>query len=167
VEQRNAAMPDMPIHNETEYTLTASILDQIKRDAIEYFGESVHSIRVQYGIERHAFNAKTGEVRYAFSPGDYGLVDTTSSFPEPYHRTVVIPSIDDEHEVLAEEPFEDEDVEVEDEETASFEVIEDDIEPVEDEDEDEGPDFQSLDEDFESMEDEEGAFLYDDEDDYD
>jgi hypothetical protein len=157
-------MPDMPIHNETEYTLTASILDQIKRDAIEYFGESVHSIRVQYGIERHAFNAKTGEVRYAFSPGDYGLVDTMSTFPESFPRSVVIPSIDDEQEAIAEEPFDDEDVEVEDEETASFEVIEDDIDPVGD---DEGPDFQGLDEDFESIEDEEGAFLYDDEDDYD
>jgi hypothetical protein len=157
-------MPDMPIHNETEYTLTASILDQIKRDAIEYFGESVHSIRVQYGIERHAFNAKTGEVRYAFSPGDYGLVDTTSAFPETFPRSVVIPSIDDEQEAIAEESFDDEEVDVEDEETASFEVIEENIDPVDD---DEGPDFQNLDEDFESIEDEEGAFLYDDEDDYD
>ena len=56
-------MPDIPIHNETEYTLTASILEQIKRDALEYFGDAVRAIRVQYGSDRHAFNATTGEMR--------------------------------------------------------------------------------------------------------
>jgi hypothetical protein len=56
-------MSDILINNETEYSLPATILNQIQRDAIEYFGESVHTIRIQYGIERHAFNAKTGEVR--------------------------------------------------------------------------------------------------------
>jgi hypothetical protein len=64
-------MPDIPIQNETEYTLTASILEQIRRDALEYFGDSVRAIRVQYGIDRHAFNARTGEMRYAFSPGEH------------------------------------------------------------------------------------------------
>ena len=39
--ERNAAMPDIPIHNETEYSLTTTMLEQIKRDALEYFGESV------------------------------------------------------------------------------------------------------------------------------
>ncbi len=46
---------------------------------MEYF-ESVNAIRIQYGIERHAFNARSGEVRYAFSPSDFGLVDTAMAF---------------------------------------------------------------------------------------
>jgi hypothetical protein len=155
-------MPDIPIHNETEYSLTTSMLDQIKRDAVEYFGESVHSIRVQYGIERHAFNAKTGEVRYAFSPGDYGLIDTSSSFSELYSRSTILPSIDD-HENLAEESFGDEDVEVEEEEAVAFDSLEEELGTPED---DEPGNFQNLDTDFESLEDEENEFLYDDEDDY-
>jgi hypothetical protein len=162
-EQRNAAMPDIPIHNETEYSLTASMLDQIKRDAMEYFGESVHSIRVQYGIERHAFNAKTGEVRYAFSPGDYGLIDT-SSFAESLSRSAILPSIDDDQEDLADEPFDDEEVDIEAEETVAFGSLDEEIDTVED---DEHANFQSLDADFEPIEDEENDFLYDDEDDYD
>lgn len=158
-------MPDIPIHNETEYSLTASILDQIKRDAMEYFGESVHSIRVQYGIERHAFNARTGEVRYAFSPGDYGLIDTTSaSLSESYSRSAILPSIDDDQEELAEEPFDDEDVEVEPEEAVAFGSLEEELDGPDD---DEPADFQSLDPDFEAIEDEDNDFLYDDEDDYD
>jgi hypothetical protein len=86
-------MPDVSVHNETEYALTTSILDQIKGEALEYFGEYVRAIRVQYGIERHAFNARTGEMRYAFSPGDFGLVDTTMAFPDAR-----VPSIDDDAE---------------------------------------------------------------------
>jgi len=73
-------MASIPIHNETEYTLTDDMTKQIIRDAQEHFGEDVRSIRVQYGIERHAFNARTREVRYAFSPNDFGLVDTTKHF---------------------------------------------------------------------------------------
>lgn len=88
-------MPDISIHNETEFPLTASILEQIKRDALEYFGDSVRSIKVQYGIERHAFNARTGEIRYAFSPGDFGLLDTSASIPDPYFSRDV-PRIDDD-----------------------------------------------------------------------
>src|SRR5262249_41527411 len=51
--------------------------------AIEYFGEEVHAIRVQSGLERHAFNARTHEVRYALSPQDFGLVRPMSVTPEP------------------------------------------------------------------------------------
>ena len=29
-----------------------------------YFGESIKAIRIQYGIERHAFNAKSGDQRF-------------------------------------------------------------------------------------------------------
>jgi hypothetical protein len=79
-------MASIPIHNETEYTLTDEMTQQIIRDAQEHFGEEVSSIRVQYGIERHAFNARTREVRYAFSPNDFGLVDTTTAFPDTYYH---------------------------------------------------------------------------------
>src|SRR5215470_2022518 len=108
-------MASIPIHNETEYTLTDDMTKQIIRDAQEHFGEDVRSIRVQYGIERHAFNARTREVRYAFSPNDFGLVDTTTTFPDTYYHPADIPSIDDdtEEEVI---PAAFDDVEVEEEE---------------------------------------------------
>ena len=70
-------MASMPIHNETDYLLTDTMRQYIIRDVDEYFGAQVRSIRVQYGIARHAFNARTREVRYAFSPTDFGLFDTT------------------------------------------------------------------------------------------
>ena len=79
-------MASIPMHNETEYTLTDEITQQITRDAQEHFGEEVRSIRVQYGIERHAFNARTREVRYAFSPADFGLVNTATTFPDTYYH---------------------------------------------------------------------------------
>src|SRR5574341_1061861 len=57
--------------------------EQIRRDAQDHFGEEVHAIRVQAGLERHAFNARTHEVRYAFSPQDFGFVHTPSLDLEP------------------------------------------------------------------------------------
>lgn len=150
-------MPNIHIHNETEYDLTASILDQIKRDAFEYFGESVHAIRVQYGIERHAFNAKTGEVRYAFSPSDYGLLDTTA-LPDTYSRVTNIPTIDDDTDDIEDTDFDRVDVD-DDEPEVPFDRLDDDISEIEDE---EGPEFQSLDTDFDAVEDPERDFLYDD-----
>ncbi len=150
-------MTAIPIHNETNYSLTTSILNQIERDAIEYFGESIQAIRIQYGIERHAFNAKTGEVRYAFSPSDFGLVDTAHTFPEAYSRMTDVPSIDDERTEIAGSPFEE--VEGDDEETPDFATLEDDLDVVAD---NEGPEFQSLDTGFESLEEAERNFLYDD-----
>jgi hypothetical protein len=56
---------------------------QIIRDAQEHFGEEVRSIRVQAGIERHALNARTREVRYAFSPQDFGFGPMMPIAPEP------------------------------------------------------------------------------------
>src|SRR5712691_6377121 len=73
---------NIPIHNETDYTLTDEMAAQILRDAQEHFGEEVHAIRVQSGIERHAFNARTHEVRYAFSPQDFGVVPPMPTAPE-------------------------------------------------------------------------------------
>src|SRR5215831_14006912 len=77
-------MASIPIKNETGYTLTDDMMQQIIRDAQEHFGEEVHAIRVQAGIERHAFNARTREVRYAFSPQDFGLGPTMPIAPEPH-----------------------------------------------------------------------------------
>jgi len=155
-------MASIPIHNETEYTLTDEMTQQIIRDAQEHFGEEVRSIRVQYGIERHAFNARTREVRYAFSPNDFGLVDTTTAFPDTYYHAGDIPSIDDDtEEGIIPAAFED--VETDDEEPreTSLESLEEGLE----EEEDEENDFPALDEQFEDAE-EEDSFLYDD-DDYD
>jgi hypothetical protein len=76
-------MASIPIHNETDYPLTDDITQQIIRDAQEHFGEEVRSIRVQSGIERHALNARTREVRYAFSPQDFGFGHTMPIAPEP------------------------------------------------------------------------------------
>ncbi len=76
-------MANIPIHNETEYTLTDEMAEQIRRDAQEQFGEAVHSIRVQSGLERHALNTRTHEVRYAFSPQDFGFGPLMPNVPEP------------------------------------------------------------------------------------
>jgi len=76
-------MASIPIHDETEYTLTDDMTQQIIRDAQEHFGEEVRAIRVQSGIERHALNARTREVRYAFSPQDFGFGHTMPIAPEP------------------------------------------------------------------------------------
>lgn len=76
-------MANIPIHNETDYTLTDEMTQYILRDAQEHFGEELHAIRVQSGLERHAFNARTHEVRYAFSPQDFGFVHTMPRAPEP------------------------------------------------------------------------------------
>jgi hypothetical protein len=89
--KRSIAMVSIPMHNETEYTLTDEMTQQITRDAQEHFGEEVRSIRVQYGIERHAFNARTREVRYAFSPADFGLVNSATTFPDTYYHPANLP----------------------------------------------------------------------------
>jgi hypothetical protein len=154
-------MASIPIHNETEYTLTDDMTKQIIRDAQEHFGEDVRSIRVQYGIERHAFNARTREVRYAFSPNDFGLVDTTTTFPDTYYHSADIPSIDDdtEEEVI---PAAFDDVETDEEEDrreTSLESLEEELE----DDEDEEEEFPDLDDQFEDAE-EEDSFTYDDDD---
>ena len=56
-------MARMPIHNETDYPLMDNMCQHIICDVHEHFGAQIHSIRVQYGIARHAFNARTREVR--------------------------------------------------------------------------------------------------------
>jgi hypothetical protein len=140
-------MPDLPIHNETEFSLTQTMLEQIKRDAIESFGEAVRAIKVQYGIERHAFNIRTGEVRYAFSPGDFGMIDTTLSLPEPYFHRADIPTIDDDaEEALLPSSFDDIAVDETGDGAESLESLEEE-EADEDEAEEAAVAFQDLDED--------------------
>lgn len=155
-------MASIPIHNETDYTLTDDITKQIIRDAEEHFGEEVSAIRVQYGIPRHAFNARTHEVRYAFSPNDFGLVDTTTTFPETYYSASDIPTIDDDTEEEG-SPATFEEAETEEDEDrreTSLESLEEDTENDEEEEEDE---FSELDDHFEDPEEAEG-FIYDDDD---
>src|SRR5438132_11651674 len=113
-------MASMPMHNETDYPLTDNMSQHIIRDVYEYFGGQVRSIRVQYGIARHAFNTQTREVRYAFSPTDFGLFDITP-LPEAAVSPVALPAL---HDALEEEdvfklddPREDAD---EDEEDSAF-----------------------------------------------
>jgi hypothetical protein len=76
-------MVTIPIHNETTYPLTDVMTLEILRDAHDHFGEEVHAIRVQSGLARHALNARTREVRYAFSPQDFGFGHTMPLVQEP------------------------------------------------------------------------------------
>ena len=76
-------MSDLPIHNETGAYLPDWILAQIKAEMIEYFGESIQAIRIQAGIQRHAYNAKTREVRYAFFLSDFDFETPVHSGPQP------------------------------------------------------------------------------------
>src|SRR5215813_664009 len=75
-------MADIPIHNETDYALTEAMTQDILRDAQEHFGEAIRAIRVQSGLARHALNARTREVRYAFSPQDFGMLPPLPPAPE-------------------------------------------------------------------------------------
>ena len=150
-------MASIPIQNETDYPLTEAMTQQIIRDAQEHFGEEVSAIRVQSGIDRHALNARTREVRYAFSPQDFGFGQTMPIAPEP--RTSEPPrarrrsSRSDAEPEAAPLPASFEDVEAEEEDTEPLETSlesldegqddeeEDDVftldAPVEDTDEDE------------------------------
>src|SRR5688572_30208482 len=78
---RNIKMSDIPVYNETGTDLPPWILAQIKAEMIEYFGESIHAIRIQAGIQRHAYNAKTHEVRYAFFLSDFDFETPIHSGP--------------------------------------------------------------------------------------
>jgi hypothetical protein len=152
-------MASIPIHNETDYTLTDDMTQQIIRDAQEHFGEEVRAIRVQAGLERHALNARTWEVRYAFFPQDFGLGHTMPAVQEPFAPSAAFPARDAEPEAaIRSAPFED------------AEDVEEDIEPLEtsleslDEGQDEEEDVFTLDAPVEDMdEDDEDNVLDDDE----
>ena len=85
-------MASMPIHNETDYPLTDNMRQHIISDVHEHFGGQVRSIRVQYGIARHTFHARTREVRYAFSSTDFGLFDTVL-LPETSASPIALPAL--------------------------------------------------------------------------
>ena len=166
-------MVNMPIHNETTYTLTEVMTLEIIRDAHDHFGEEVHAIRVQSGIARHALNARTREVRYAFFPQDFGLGHTMPTVHEPLHPSAALSDRDEEPEAaILPAPFEDvADVEEDEEDTEPLETSlesldegqddeeEDDVftldAPVEDTDEDDEDNF---------LDDEEDNVFEDDED---
>src|SRR5215831_7940222 len=116
-------MARIPIHNETDYTLTDDMMQHIIRDAQEHFGEEVRAIRVQCGLERHVFNARTREVRYAFSPQDFGLSQTIPMVQEPFDDSASLPTRDAEPEAaLVSASFED---------VEGTEDVEEDVEPLE------------------------------------
>jgi len=116
-------MVSIPIHNETDYTLTDDMMQHILSDAHEHFGEEVRAIRVQSGIARHAFNARTREVRYAFSPQDFGLGYHLPTGYEPFAPSAALSTMDEEPAAaILPAPFED---------VAGDEEDEEDIEPLE------------------------------------
>ena len=110
-------MAHMPIENETDYALTEAMTQAIIRDAQEHFGEDIRSIRVQSGRQRHALNARTREVRYAFSPQDFGLGHTMPLVQEPPRSRRRSPRRDEETEAaILPVPFEDVEEDEKDEE---------------------------------------------------
>lgn len=86
-------MPDIVIHNETRLDLPLWVLEDIKLEVVEYFGERVRNIRVQSGIARHTYNYKTGDVRYAFF-----LHDHEACTPET-RTDISEPSLDGRHSI--------------------------------------------------------------------
>ena len=142
-------MAHIPIANETDYALTEAMTQEILRDAQEHFGEAIRAIRVQSGLQRHALNARTREVRYAFSPQDFGFDHTMPIAPEPRtpepprarrrsSRSDAEPATD-----IIPAPFED------------VEVDEKDMEPLD-------TSLESLNEGHEEDEEEDGVFRLDD-----
>ncbi len=162
-------MASIPIHNETDYTLTDAMTQQIICDAQEHFGEEIRSIRVQSGIERHAFNARTREVRYAFSPQDFGFDHMMPIAPEP--RTPEPPrarrrsSRSDAEPEAAIIPAPFEDVEVEEEDTEPLETSLESLDEGQDEEEEEDNFFKLDDPVEDADEDDEDNALETDEDD--
>jgi hypothetical protein len=161
-------MASIPIHNETDYTLTDDITQQIIRDAQEHFGEEVRAIRVQAGLERHALNARTWEVRYAFFPQDFGLGHTMPAVQEPCDHSAALSDMDVETaDAILPGPFED--VEEDAEDGEDMEPLETSLENLDEgQDDEEEDDVFTLDAPVEDTdEDDEDTVLEDDEDDED
>ena len=142
---------------------------QIIRDAQEHFGEEVRAIRVQSGLERHAFNARTHEVRYAFSPQDFGFGHTMPTAPEPLTPETPRsrrrpPRRDEETEAeILPAPFEDVAVDTED-----MEPLETSLESLDEgRDDDEEADVFTLDNPVEDVDEDDEDNVFDNEDDED
>jgi hypothetical protein len=133
-EERSIAMADIPIHNETDYILTEAMTQDILRDAQEHFGDVIRAIRVQSGLQRHALNARTREVRYAFSPQDFGGVPPLLPAPES-PRSRRRPSRSDEEPAAEILPAPFEDGEVEEEDTEPLETSLESLDEGQEEDE--------------------------------
>ena len=158
-------MASIPIHNETDYTLTNDMTQQIIRDAHDHFGEEVRSIRVQSGIARHALNARTREVRYAFFPQDFGFGHSMPTVQEPFDHLAPIPNIDTEpEEAILPASFED--IEVEEEDMEPLETSLESLDEGQDEEEEED-DFFTLDDPVEDAEEDDEDNVFDNEDDED
>jgi len=91
-------MAHIPIPNETDDAFAEAMTQQIIRDAQEHGGEEVRAIRVQVGLERPALRARAREVRYAFSPQDFGLVPTTTPWLLSSDQTADVSSLEEETE---------------------------------------------------------------------
>ena len=91
-------MARSPHHHETDNVFTEAITQQIIREAQEHVGEEMGAIRVQAGRERAALKARTCEVRYAFSPQDFGLVPTTTPWLHPSDQTADVSPLEEETE---------------------------------------------------------------------
>jgi len=169
-------MGNIPIHNETTYTLTDVMTLEIIRDAHDHFGEEVRTIRVQSGIARHALNARTREVRYAFSPQDFGLSHPMPMVQEHPASVADLPTIEEEtDDAILPGPFEDvADVEEDEEDEEDTEPLETSLESLDEGQDDEEEDdvftldapVEDTDEDDEDnvLEDEEENVFEDDED---
>ena len=157
-------MGNIPIHNETDYTLTDDMTQHIIRDAHDHFGEEVHAIRVQSGLERHALNTRTREVRYAFSPQDFGVghpLPTVQETPRSRRRS---PRSDEETEAaILPAPFED--IEVDEEELEPLETSLESLNEGREDDEEE--DFFTLDNPVEDADEDDEENVLDNEDDVD
>jgi hypothetical protein len=157
-------MVDIPIYNETDYTLTDDMTQHIIRDAHDHFGEEVRAIRVQSGLERHALNARTREVRYAFSPQDFGVGHTMPTAQETPRSRRRPPHRDAETEAaILPAPFEDVEGDAED-----MEPLETSLESLDEgRDDDEEDDVFTLDDPVEDADEDDEDNLLDDEDDED
>jgi len=157
-------MGNIPIHNETDYTLTDDMTQHIIRDAHDHFGEEVHAIRVQSGLERHALNTRTREVRYAFSPQDFGLGHTMPTVQETPRSRRRPPRRDEEtEEAVLPAPFED--IEVDEEELEPLETSLESLNEGREDDEEE--DFFTLDNPVEDADEDDEENVLDNEDDED
>ena len=158
-------MVDIPIHNETDYPLTEEMTQHIIRDAQEHFGEEIRSIRVQSGLQRHALNARTREVRYAFSPQDFGMVPLLPTPPEsPRSRRQRSRSDEETEAEILPVPFED--VEVDEEDMEPLEMSLESLDEGQDEDEVEDRVFR-LDDQVEDVDEDDEEYLLDHEDEED
>src|SRR5215475_13391536 len=155
-------MASIPIQNETDYALTDDMMLQIIRDAQEHFGEEVRSIRVQSGLERHALNARTWEVRYAFFPQDFGLGHTMPTVHEPFDHSAAFPTRDEEPEAaILPAPFED--VEEDEEDGEDIEPLETSLESLDEGQDEEEDDVFTLDAPVEDMDEDDEDNVLDDE----